>query len=207
MGCICVNIYRKCCCCPSQSTGTYAGSVDLLQHLFLQFFYIRDLRMFINRSGQSLLRQQSTFFKSAADTHSHHHRRTSIRSGILYGCKDCVFHTFYSIRRLQHKHPAHIFTSKTFRCNSDSNAVSGNNTVMNDCRCIIPGIFTINRISYHRFTQISIHVSAANSLVHSIFHISAYKMNVLTYFQKHHGHTGVLADRNHIFLCNFHIFL
>ena len=134
--------------------------------------------MFIHRTRQCLFRHQCTLFKSAADTHSYYHRRTRIRSRILHCCQNCIFHTLNAVCGLKHKDSAHILTAKALRCYRYPDMLSRNNAVMNDCRCIIFRIFPVNRIFYHRFSQISIYISLSDTFIDGIFHISSYHMHI-----------------------------
>ena len=78
---------------------------------------------------------------------------------------------------------------------------------MNDCRGIIPGILTDQRILHNRFTQKSVNISSSDTFVDRILQASSLKMNLLTDLCKHNGHTGVLTNGNHIFSGNSQIVL
>jgi len=163
--------------------------------------------MFIYRSGQSLFCKQGTFFKSSTDTNTHHHWRTGIRSCIFDCCQNCIFHTFNAVCRFQHKNAAHIFTAEPFRCNSNFYFIARNNFCMKNCRCVVFCVFTDQRIFYNRFSQIAVHITTADTFVDSFLKITAHKMYVLPYFHKNNGHSGILTNRDHLFICNFQIFL
>ena len=163
--------------------------------------------MFIHRSGQSLLCKQRTFFKSSTDTNAHNHWRTGIRSCISDCCQNCIFHTFDTICRFQHKNTAHIFTAKSFWCNGDFHFITRNNFCMQNCRCIIFCIFTDQRIFYHGFSQISIHITTTHTFIDRFLKITTHKMYILSDFHKNNCHSRILTDWNHLFVRNFQIFL
>ena len=158
-------------------------------------------------SCQRFLCHQCAFFKCAADSHADNHRRTGIRSGIFHCRKNCFFYSFDSICRFQHKHTAHILTSKAFRCNLDLHLIARNDFIMNDSRCVIFCILSENRIFDNGFSQISIDISAADSFIDRIFKVSTFKMHILSDLKKYNCHTCILADRDHIFSCDLQVVL
>ena len=162
--------------------------------------------MFPCRAQQCFFRHQGAFLKGTADTDTDNHGRTGIRSRILYRRQDSIFDTFQAICRFQHKNAAHIFTSKALGRNLNRHAVSGHNFIIEHAGCIVPGIDSQNGISNNGFPKVSFCITKTDSFLHCLFQASAFKMNLLSHFQKNDSHSGILTDRDLILFGNFQIF-
>ena len=145
-----------------------------------------------------MLRHLCTLFKGSADSDTYYHRRTGIGSCIPHRCQNGILDSFDSICRFQHKHTAHVFTSESLRSHRDLYLLTLYDLIMNDSRCIILRILTVNRILNHGFTEISVYISLAHALIDSISQRTADQMYILSYLDKHNCHSGILADRNHL---------
>ena len=111
-----------------------------------------------------------------------------------------------SVCRFEHIKTAHIFTTESFWCNCNLDLVTRHDFIMNDTRRIVLCINTVYRIFYYGFAKISFLISLSDSLVNGIFNVTAFKMNLLSNFQKYNGHTGILTNWYFRIGSNLHIF-
>ena len=114
----------------------------------------------------------------------------------------CILHTFNPIGRLQHKDTAHILASKSLRSNFNLYFIPRHNVIVNNCRRVIFRILTDNRVTYHRLSKISLHISLSHTFIDGVRKTSTFKVYLLTNFYEHDRHTGILTDWDHILSCN-----
>ena len=100
----------------------------------------------------------------------------------------------------------HIFTSEALRRYQNLYSIPRYQFIVNNSRCIVFCIDTKQRITHNGFSQITLLIPLAHAFVYCVFYAASFKVYVLSDFQKYYGHTGILANGNHIFPRNFQIF-
>ena len=126
---------------------------------------------------------------------------------MFYDFKNCIFNAFNAICRYQHSYIRFVFRTETFKFYVDFYFIARNDIDVDDCRCIVLSVFTVEQwFCYNGFTKVTFYIALSNTFIDSFFKVATNEMYVLTYFYEYQCHTSILAVWTIFSISNFCIF-
>ena len=95
---------------------------------------------------------------------------------------------------------AHILTAEALGRGVERDFVAGHEAQVDDCRGVVPRIFSAQGIRHHGTAQVAALVSTPYAPVDRLLKVAAHQMDVLSQIAEQHRHARVLTNRNvHLF--------
>ena len=190
----------------AESLGADPQSVDALQQFLFQCSIIRVGIWLVQRTEQRLFGKGRHFVEASSDTDAQHDGRTRVGTSDLHGLIDEILYALHAVCRFQHGQAAHVLTAKALGCHCDLQPVARYQMHGDGCRSIVPGVAAAERICHDALSQIPFLISPADPFMDGFIDVTLH-MYILSQFQKHTCHSGILAHRKFPFLGKRHVLL